>query len=122
MRDWINIIVNESWTPTEYPPATKTLKDGRSIIVQAYEEMSEDHDEERVFINVYAQLDGKTIGSMLFDNEDQHVRGVSVNEKFRRLGVATALYDYLDGIMGYPIRPSQYLEPDGEAFWANRRK
>ena len=69
--------------------------------------------------DVYASVDGKTVGSGWFT--DDHFCGVQVSERFRRLGVATALYDYMEGL-GYYVRPSPNgQEPDGEAFWAARK-
>lgn len=45
---------------------------------------------------------------------------VFVEEKHRRKGVATALYDFAEKHTGKPIVPSEKLSEDGAAFWQAR--
>ncbi len=98
-------------------------KDGRPIRVW-YEEHDPDNEEGSIIVydpnwDVYAEVDGKVVGSGWFT--DDHFCGVHVSEKYRRLGIATALYDYMD-VLGYYVQPSPNgQEPDGEAFWAARK-
>jgi GNAT superfamily N-acetyltransferase len=70
---------------------------------------------------VFAVIDGKQVGRLTFDVGSNHVRGVEVDADYRRQGIATALYDYVENELGYHITPSKYLEPDGQKFWAARR-
>jgi len=48
------------------------------------------------------------------------VQEIVVVEKFRRLGIATAIYDYF-GSLGYRVVPSDDVKPDGQAFWKSRK-
>jgi GNAT superfamily N-acetyltransferase len=109
------------------------LKDGRTVYLHHFVEPLEDapiEDEngntvevdERTALVVYAESDGQTIGKLAFDLQLDFVRGVDVDEKYRRLGVATALYDHLEGVLGYETYPSNNLAPDGVKFWAAREK
>lgn len=93
------------------------LKDGREIHLDHVE----DNEDDLECLGVYAVLDGVTIGSGKYDVDEGCFRGVDVRKEFRRLGVATAMYDYVKN-MGFSVRPSPYLEPDGQAFWSTRKK
>jgi len=50
------------------------------------------------------------------------VEGVKVEPKFRRQGVATAIYDFLDSIGLNPQPTDGWMEEDGKAFWKNRKE
>lgn len=123
MRNWITLCEN-SLTP-RFPESTATLKDG-SVVELSADETTEplgDPDEDdfgETFLHVYAKINGHTIGSAQIPYEDSAFRGLAVDDDFRRLGVATALYDYAEKLLGYKLRPSDNLEPDGEAFWKAR--
>ncbi len=104
------------------------LKDGRSVIVKIstdYEETRYGDDDEfelsEEMLDVTAYLGHNAVGHGKFDVEAGSFRGIEVFEKYRRMGVATAMYDELKRL-GYHVRPSDNLEPDGEKFWAARRK
>lgn len=110
MRQWIDLLEDKTFP----------LKDGKMIsLSHHYTDGGEDREDEP-YISVLARLDGDIIGSCLYDPEDEIVRGVTVDEPYRRLGVATAIYDYLVGLY-FPVQPSYNQEPDGEAFWADRK-
>jgi GNAT superfamily N-acetyltransferase len=111
VRKWIDLL--ESYSGRE-----ATLKDGSTVALAAHDDYNEDF--EYPLLSVYATVDGNTVGSLLFDPEGHWVRGVDVRQNYRRLGVATAMYDYLEHIVG-TVKASPHLEPDGEAFWAARR-
>ncbi len=123
MRNWITLCEN-SLTP-RFPESTATLKDG-SVVELSAEETTEplgDPDEDdfgETFLHVYAKVNGHTIGSAQIPYEDSAFRGIVVDEDFRRLGVATALYNYAEKLFGFKLTPSDTLEPDGEAFWKAR--
>ncbi len=114
MRHWVTLFEDKKFT----------LKGGEMLTLKHFEENLEDYDEDYIVIHVYAETeDGTCVGSLAYDTEDEHVRGVEVRAEFRRKGVATALYDYLeDDVLHYKISPSHYLEPDGVAFWNSRQK
>lgn len=100
-----------------------TTKDGRPIKIW-HEEHDEDNEEGALIIydpnwDVYAEVDGKVVGSGWFT--DDHFSGIQVSEAYRRMGIATALYDYVESLGCY-VRPSPNgQEPDGAAFWDARK-
>lgn len=47
---------------------------------------------------------------------------IEVAEGYKRRGVATFLYDYIEKDIGRKLKPSSELFPDSKAFWANRLK
>ncbi len=48
--------------------------------------------------------------------------GVNVYPEHRRRGVATAMYDYAEELLGVKLRQSTSQTDDGKAFWAHRMK
>jgi hypothetical protein len=43
------------------------------------------------------------------------------NPEYRRRGIATAMYDYIERGLGYRLQPSPtWRTDDGKAFWASR--
>lgn len=58
-----------------------------------------------------------------FERNGEHcgsVEEIVVSEKYRRRGIATAVYDYFQSL-GYKIVPSDSLKPDGLEFWKSRQ-
>jgi ribosomal protein S18 acetylase RimI-like enzyme len=103
------------------------LKDGRPITltIQKWEPdliRFPDETDTKVFL-VRAMRDGVMIGYAEFyfyGERSGSVEDVKVEPEYRRLGVATAIYDYLKGF-GLTVEPSaQRIEPDGRAFWMSR--
>lgn len=117
MRKWIDLCEARA-----FPDSVGKLKDGRDVVFKIEHSYGgeEPDDEREPYLDITIYLDGKSIGGGLFDQEDNCFRGVSVKDEFRRLGAATAMYDYMDRL-GYFPRPSSDLEPDGQAFWKARR-
>lgn len=110
MRQWMNLFEGKQFL----------TKDGRPITINHFVDDEESTDYYEI-IDVYAQVDGDTVGSGKFDTDEGSFRGIHVDDDFRRQGIATAIYDYVENYIGY-VRPSQHLEPDGELFWAARRR
>ena len=48
--------------------------------------------------------------------------GIYVDENYRRNGIATAMHDYANLVLGYNTTPSDMLLPDAQAFWKSRLK
>jgi ribosomal protein S18 acetylase RimI-like enzyme len=73
---------------------------------------------------VRAYIDGKVAGSAEFASDDPdgehgfYAIDVGVNPAYRRLGVATAMYDAATEKFGDVI-PSKYQTDDARAFWNN---
>lgn len=97
------------------------LKDGTVIEIHHFEDFPESVPAYQVFV-ISASLDGEEIASGRFDVVSGHFRGIEVSEPYRRLGVASAIYDYVEQVMGFTVTPSGHLEPDGQSFWNNRNK
>jgi len=86
----------------------------------AFEEVQEfQQEEDDPIICIYATIDGETVGHGNFDPNEGYFRGVETIREYRRNGVATAMYDYLDSL-GLRPRASDHQEPDGVAFWNAR--
>jgi ribosomal protein S18 acetylase RimI-like enzyme len=49
------------------------------------------------------------------------VEEIVVSPKFRRIGVATAVYDAFTE-MGFRVVPSDDVRPDGQRFWSSRSR
>lgn len=79
-----------------------------------------DSTEENPMINVYLWVGDDLAGSGLFMPEESYFYGIDVDTKYRRLGVASAIYDYVEKKLYYRVVPSGSLKPDGISFWKNR--
>lgn len=80
-----------------------------------------DNDDGLNCIIVLAHYNGEFAGEGKFDLDRHIFRGIDVDPQFRRKGVATAIYDYVNSL-GYEVNPSSIQTPDGNAFWNARRK
>ena len=137
MRNWINIAEGLSDKPTieqcaEAVAKAWAAKCGAACYLQeaalrdgtpyeVWHEDAEDSTEDYPVLNVYVKVDGRVVGSCCFDVTSGHVRGVDVSADYRRKGIATVIYDYLEKTLYHDVEPSYYLEPDGVAFWKARR-
>lgn len=112
MRDIINLCEDHSDEPR--PDMSFTLKDGRELVVHSFD------DYEESCISVYATVDVETVAEAKFDPDRSYFRGVEVTPQYRRQGVASAIYAYIEA-QGFTIRPSNNVQPDGQKFWASRK-
>jgi ribosomal protein S18 acetylase RimI-like enzyme len=46
---------------------------------------------------------------------------LNVDERFRRQGIATAMYRYIEQDLGIELSPENMQEPDGKAFWSTKK-
>jgi hypothetical protein len=60
------------------------------------------------------------VGYSIFNEDKSYFEFIKVFDDYRRQGVATAIYNYVE-TLGYKVKPSHNLEPDGEEFWKNRK-
>lgn len=66
---------------------------------------------------------GKKIAyAEIFENAN-YIEDVQIyDEKYRRKGLTTYLYDYIERDLRRKLKPSPFLLKDGEKFWENRIK
>lgn len=79
----------------------------------------DDSDDGLNCISVHATLDGKFVGEGKFDIDGGFFRNIEILPEYRRMGVASAIYDYVESL-GHSIQPSPLLTADGAAFWKKR--
>lgn len=97
------------------PPAG-TIADRRG---RTYE-VTIDHYVERQY---FVRLDGGPIvATAMLSPCLAHVADVRVDHEYRRRGIATALYDFIEQTRGIRLRPDTLQTSDGEALWAYRRR
>lgn len=114
MRQFIDIINEIQLLETK-----STLSNGAVIdLTQTDFEQNEDY-EEIVSFSILASISNEIVGRARYHNGS--VIDVKVNDDYRRLGIASAIYDYIEKL-GYDVESSGDLTSDGKAFWDNRRK
>ena len=65
---------------------------------------------------------GNKIASAKLSGQDHYVTDVDVKPEFRRKGVASKLYDFIEKHSGKKLKPSpMYQTGEGKAFWKNRK-
>lgn len=70
-----------------------------------------------------AHHQGNKIASAKLSGQDHYVSDVMVLPEFRRKGLATKMYDFIENHTGKKLRPSpMYQTGDGLALWKNRNK
>jgi len=102
-------------------------------IVRLYFELMEPHENYGRMVRIFAlrEDDGEFLGHAQRITADEKIPGtisiggVMVKEPFRRMGVATALYDAAEDLaskIGAKLVPSDLLSDDAKAFWAARQR
>lgn len=82
-------------------------------------EFSDDH----VMFVYVVFFRGKKIAYAEIFNDANYVDDVQIyDEKYRRKGLATWLYDYIEKDLYRKLKPSPIQLKDGERFWENRNK
>lgn len=78
---------------------------------------------DNIMYKYVVRLRGKTIAyAEIFENAN-YIEDVQIyDEKYRRKGLATYLYDYIERDLRRKLKPSPFLLKDGEKFWENRIK
>lgn len=64
----------------------------------------------------------RTIGQARYDPKLKVIDDISIDEKYRRQGLATYLYDYIEQDQKVKLKPSDYLLEPGKEFWKARSK
>ena len=74
-------------------------------------------------IEYLAYIGNKIIGGLGFNIYKGYVTWVQIDTKYRRKGIASFLYKYVENDLKIKIdQPSPYLLHDGDKFWKNRSK
>lgn len=64
---------------------------------------------------------GRKIASAKLSGQDHYVSDVNVEPEYRRRGVSSKLYDFIEKHSGKRLKPSpMHQTPDGKAFWKGR--
>lgn len=66
--------------------------------------------------------DQKLIGAATITKNKNYIDSISINPYFRRKGLATHIYNYIENDQNIKLKPSYLLLSDGEKFWKNRLK
>lgn len=62
------------------------------------------------------------IGLVTYDPKNKIISDINIYPLFRRKGIATFIYDYIEKDQHVKLKSSKQLLPDGEKFWQNRLK
>ena len=69
----------------------------------------------------FAFLNGVGVATASLSDDGTYLVSVTVEPEYRRKGVATALYRFIEQHIGHPLRPSPtYQSPDARDFWQSR--
>lgn len=72
------------------------------------------------FLHYHVMLGTRKIAYAEIKPGTQYISSVLVSGPFRRRGIASALYDYIEQQQHVRLRPSPCMLPDGMAFWVHR--
>lgn len=78
------------------------------------------HATSRNEISVVARYKGHPVGVAAYHRDGNCVDDLWVHKDVRRRGIATALYKYIEDLIGQKVEPSDKLTGDGRAFWKKR--
>jgi GNAT superfamily N-acetyltransferase len=100
---------------TETPYDKDELIPGvHDIVKKRYEQM---HAKGKTVVgHVFIVLDGYDGRDVAFGED------LAVQPRYRRLGLATRMYDFAEKEIGEPLYQSELKTDQGEAFWSARRK
>lgn len=74
--------------------------------------------EENVFI---IELKGNEIGRATLNLQGNFLENIRINPEYRRKGLATKLYDYIESITRKPLNPSPIKQsPEIKQFWKKK--
>lgn len=103
----------EPHTPVRFNGET-TLSSGEVVRFKAEGVLDQFDDAD---IKIDAFVNGEWVAHAHY--EDGVMNHVQVISNFRRRGIASALYDFMEKNY-YPVKPSGSLTPDGSALWKSR--
>lgn len=66
--------------------------------------------------------DKELIGFVLILEKSKYIENIEISSEFRRKGIASYIYDYIEDDLGILLEPSKNQFTDGKLFWKNRFK
>jgi hypothetical protein len=124
MRGIIDVVE----TSSKIRRVSSKLKDGTPVVLDAQPWKADESrfpDDDSTVILIRATVNRVVVGFAEFycsGETSGNVEDVQVEKAWRRLGVATKMYDFLK-VLGYRVEPSNNrIEPDGRAFWNARQR
>lgn len=96
-------------------------KEGYNIKpIRSYDEISDSNDWTILMISPEKERAAEL--RIYVDRKRNYLRvsSVYVKEDHRRKGIASALYDYAEQIIGKKIKPANEVSNDAEIFWKSR--
>ena len=99
---------------------TVKLKDGTEVKLKYM--LTNEPDNTVAYILGFDKNNNQISTVMIEKGRDGKWKGndLSVEKKYRRKGLATAMYDFADS-EGHNLTPTNSLQPDGKEFWKNRK-
>ena len=97
------------------------LKDGQEITLKYLYDNTPDN---KVAYILGIDKNGNQVSTVMIEqgkNGKWKGNDLEVDKKYRRKGLATAMYDYADE-QGHNLTPTKSLKPDGIKFWQKRNK
>ena len=75
-----------------------------------------------IIYDIYLNTQKYRIGFVVVRRNDDYVLNVDIDEEYRRKGLASFVYDYIEKDLNIKLRPSFNQLDDGVAFWKSRSK
>lgn len=70
-----------------------------------------------------AFIEDELICIVNYDKLTKTIEWVNIEKpEYKRKGIVSYIYDYIEKDLRIKLKPSKSLTPDGEAFWKNRLK
>lgn len=67
-------------------------------------------------------FDDNHIGSAWYKKKTNSIDSIEIDEDFRRKGLATFLYNYIENDLNIKLQPDKVQTQDGKVFWKSRLK
>lgn len=81
-----------------------------------------DYSWQNKLITYYIWFRNKQIGYAEILSNQNHIEDIEIDEEFRRKGIATYIYNYIERDLGKFLIPSSEQLEDGKQFWKSRFK
>lgn len=66
-------------------------------------------------------LNNKIIGKAEIKKNKNYISWIEINDKYKRKGLSTYLYSFIENDLGIKLKPSPNQLDDGRAFWKSRK-
>lgn len=99
ISDWKKIIING----TEYDFIRPTGSDSNKFIIQ---------------LDGVGEIGRASLNDYDMNFDGHYLDNIRIDEKYRRIGLATKLYEYIEGLTGVKLKPSPLKQsPDIKKYW-----